>query len=159
QIQALGVRPDAVLVPCGGGGLVSGVALAIQHELPGVPVYAVEPTGFEDTQRSLAEGRRLANDGRARSVCDGLPAPLTGRLHFALSRRLLAGGLVVSDAEAMAAMAAAFRHLKLVVEPGGAVALAAALTGRIDTRGKTIAVVASGGNVDPAPFMDALKSV
>ncbi len=158
QAKALGVRPDAVLVPCGGGGLVSGTALALADDLPGVPVYAVEPAAFDDTKRSLGAGTRLANDPSSRSICDALLAPMPGEITFELNRRLLAGGLSVSDAEARQAMAAAFGYLKLVVEPGGAVALAAALTGRIETRGKTIVVVASGGNVDPAPYVEVLGS-
>ncbi|MBI1775503.1 MAG: threonine/serine dehydratase [Proteobacteria bacterium] len=157
QAKVLGVKPDAVLVPCGGGGLVAGTALALAHDLPGVPVYSVEPAGFDDTKRSLATGARLANDPTARSICDALLAPTPGALTFQLNRLLLAGGIAVTDAEAKQAMAAAFGYLKLVVEPGGAVALAAALTGKLEAKGKTIAVVASGGNVDAAPYVEALS--
>ena len=120
-------------------------------------LYAVEPEGFDDTTRSLEAGTRVEARREARSFCDALLAPRPGELTFAINRRLLAGGLVVSDDEAALAMAAAFRHLKLVLEPGGAVALAAALAGTFDCRGKTVAVIASGGNVDPDTFADALR--
>ncbi len=156
QALGMGLRPDAALVPCGGGGLSSGCALALSHQLPGIAVHTVEPIGFDDTARSLAEGRRLSNDPAARSICDALLAPTPGELTFEINRRLLAGALAVSDDDARAAMRAAFRHLKLVVEPGGAVALGAALTGRFDCRGKCVLVVLSGGNVDAELFRQAL---
>ncbi len=156
QAAALGARLDAMLVCCGGGGLVSGTALAMAELSPETALYSVEPDGFDDTARSLAAGRRLENAPDARSFCDALLAPTPGALTFALNRRLLAGGLAVSDAEAGAAMAYAFRHLKLVVEPGGAVALAAVLSRRFDVRGRTVALTLSGGNVDPKIFADAV---
>lgn len=156
QAAELGAMLDAVLVCCGGGGLVSGTALALSEKLPGVPVYAVEPAGFDDTARSLASGARVANDMSNRSICDALLAEKPGEITFELNRKLLKAGLVVSDAEAQVGMAHAFRYLKLVAEPGGAVALAAAVTGKIDMKGKAVAVVCSGGNVDQATFLDAL---
>jgi threonine dehydratase len=154
-----GAQPDAVLLCCGGGGLSSGSALAIRELLPDSEIFSVEPAGFDDTARSLASGRRLANDPAARSICDALLSPSPGELTFALNRRLLSGGLAVSDDEVLAAMAYAFRNLKLVVEPGGAVCLAAVLAGRIETRGRTIALTLSGGNVDPGIFHQALARV
>lgn len=156
QAAALGARLDACLVPCSGGGLAAGVALALERESPGTAVYAVEPAGFDDTARSLAAGRRVENAAASGSICDAILAATPGELTFAVNRTRLAGGLVVSDDETLRAMAAAFDAAKLVVEPGGAVALAAALEGRIDCRGKTIAVVLSGGNVDAATFARAL---
>ena len=156
QAAQLGLVPDLALVPCGGGGLVAGTALALRARVPGIAVHPVEPAGFDDTARSLAAGERLANAPDARSICDALLAPEPGALTFALNRAQLAPGLVVSDEEARAAMRAAFRHLKLVVEPGGAVALAAALAGRVDCRGRTVVVVLSGGNVDADAFREAL---
>lgn len=156
QAAELGAALEAVLVCCGGGGLVSGTALALSEKLPDVPVYAVEPAGFDDTARSLASGSRIANDMSNRSICDALLAETPGEITFELNRKLLRAGLVVSDAEAQTGMAHAFRYLKLVAEPGGAVALAAAVTGKIDMKGKTVAVVCSGGNVDQAAFLDAL---
>ncbi len=149
QAKALGVVPDAVLICCGGGGLSAGCGLALRHLLPACELYAVEPAGFDDTARSLAAGERLANAPGASSICDALLAPQPGRLTFALNQRQLTGGLVVDDAAVAEAMRLAFRHLKLVLEPGGAVALAAALSGRLPTAGRTIGVVLSGGNVDP----------
>ncbi len=158
QAAELGVRPDAVLVCCGGGGLVSGTALALSEAAPGVPVWCVEPEAFDDTRRSLAANTRLSNPAAARSICDALLSPCPGAITFALNRRLLAGGLTVSDDEVLAAMRTAFESLKLVVEPGGAVAIAAALSGKLPISGRTVIAVASGGNVDPDLFRRALES-
>jgi threonine dehydratase len=143
-------------VPCGGGGLISGTATAIKALSPATAVYAVEPEDFDDTMRSLASGRRETVRPGGKSFCDSLLVATPGALTFPINRRLLAGAFTVSDAEVAMAMAAAFRHLKLVVEPGGAVALAALLTGRYDARGKTVAVVCSGGNVDAATYRKVL---
>lgn len=148
DLDALGVTPDRVLVCCGGGGLVAGSATALAARFPYVNVHAVEPEQFDDTARSLASGRRESVPADARSICDALQAHTPGQLTFEINRRLLARGLVVSDAEVRGAMRFAFQHLKLVVEPGGAVALAALLAGKAATHGKTTAVVISGGNVD-----------
>ncbi len=156
QARALGARLDAVIIPCSGGGLAAGSALALAAECPGVAVYAAEPEGFDDTRRSLAAGERVANDPGARSICDALLVAMPGELTFPINRRLLAGGFAVSDDEVFAAMATAFGELKLVVEPGGAAALAAALSGKIDVKRRNVAVIASGGNVDPATFARAL---
>ncbi len=150
QAKERGLSLDAALVCCGGGGLVSGCSLALRTLSPATEVYAVEPAGFDDTTRSLASGRRESNDPAARSICDALLAPTPGELTFKLNRELLAGGLVVSDAEVRDAMRFAVQALKLVIEPGGAVALTALLAGKLDVAGKTVAVVISGGNVDPA---------
>jgi threonine dehydratase len=160
QAAALGPQLDAALVPCGGGGLIAGTATALTHHVPGIAIYAVEPDAFDDTARSLAAGERRANPplGAAdASFCDALLAPAPGMLTFPINRRLLAGGLTVSDAQVADAMAAAFAELKIVVEPGGAVALAAALAGKLDCAGKTVAVVCSGGNVEPAVFTAVLE--
>ena len=156
QCAAIGAKPDAIMVCCGGGGLVSGTALALSHTMPGVPVYAVEPKDFNDTQRSLASGKRETIDPNARSICDALLSPTPGVLTFALNSKLLKGVLTVSDDEARAAMAIAFTEYKLVVEPGGAVAMASVLSGKYPIRGKTVVVVASGGNVAPAQFAQVL---
>ena len=158
QAARLGVRPARALVPCGGGGLVAGAALALRARVPGIAVHPVEPAGFDDTARSLAAGRRLSNPPDSRSICDALLAPEPGKVTFALNRRQLSRGLVVTDDEARAAMRAAFRHLRIVVEPGGAVALAAALGGRVDCRDGATLVVLSGGNVDPRCFGEALAA-
>lgn len=156
QCAALGVAPDAVLVPVGGGGLISGCALALRHKLPRTGVYGCEPENYDDTARSLAAGERVAVEARTPSICDALMSPTPGEITFALNRRLLAGGIVVTEAEVRRAMAAAFVHFKLVVEPGGAVALAAILAGRYSLRGKTAVAVCSGGNADPKLFAEII---
>jgi len=157
--QALenGARPDAALICCGGGGLAAGCALALVERFPGIEIHAAEPEGFDDTRRSLAAGERLANAAGPASICDALLAPMPGELTFRINRELLAGGIALTDAEVRRAMVLAFRHLKLVVEPGGAVALAAALSDRFDVRGRTVAVMLSGGNVDPLLFAGVLR--
>jgi threonine dehydratase len=157
QARVVRASLDAVLVPCGGGGLVSGCALALAETSPATEVYAVEPEGFDDTARSLEAGRRLANEAGARSFCDALLAPMPGEVTYAINARLLAGGLVVGDGDVARAMAALFTSFKLVAEPGGAVALAACLSGAFDCKGKTVAVVTSGGNVDAGTFRDAME--
>ena len=127
------------------------------QECPGTEIYSVEPAGFDDTARSLAAGERLSNHASTRSLCDALQMPMPGEMTFAINARLVTGGLVVDDAAAMAAMATAFSHLKLVAEPSGAVALAAVLEGVFQIKGKTVAVVCSGGNVDAQVFRAALE--
>ena len=148
QCAELGTTPDQALVCCVGGGLIAGSATALTHAFEGIGVHTVEPEDFDDTGRSLASGRRERVADDARSICDALQAHTPGQMTFDINRKLLGPGLVVSDAEVRAAMRFAFRHLKLVVEPGGAVALAAALSGKIETADRTTVVVISGGNVD-----------
>ena len=152
QSIEMGLPVDQVLICCGGGGLTAGSAIALKALLPGVSVHTVEPRDFDDTARSLELGERVCVDDSARSICDALQSPTPGRLTFDINRRLAGKGLSVSDDEVREAMRFAFRNLKLVVEPGGAVALAAVLTGKIDTKGKTTAIVLSGGNVDSDLF-------
>ncbi|MGE0714554.1 MAG: threonine/serine dehydratase [Alphaproteobacteria bacterium] len=158
QAAAKGVNLDAVLVPAGGGGLVAGVSTAIAARSPGTPVYCCEPAGFDDTTRSLATGAWQEVDPAARSFCDALLAPTPGRITFTINVRRLTGGFAVTDDEVGAAMRFAFRHFKVVVEPGGAVGLAAVLAGKLPIKGKTFAVVCSGGNVDPALFAQVLTA-
>jgi threonine dehydratase len=146
---AAGHRIDDVIVCCGGGGLVAGTATAVKALSPSTNVWAAEPATHDDTRRSLEAGRRVANPPEARSICDAIVTPTPGELTFQVNQARLAGGLAVSDDEALDAVAFARDILKLVVEPGGAVALAAALQRRIATEGRTIAVVLSGGNIDP----------
>ena len=148
QADELGARLDDVIVCTSGGGLVAGTALAIRALSPPTRVWSAEPEGHDDHRRSLAAGRRESNAPGTRSICDALLAPEPGVLTFEINRRLLAGGLAVSDAEVKDAIAYAARTLKLVVEPGGAVALASVLAGKIESGGRTIAVVLSGGNID-----------
>lgn len=156
QAESAGAAPDIVLVPCSGGGLIAGIAIAIKERFPQAAIYAVEPEGYDDTARSLASGRREMVAAGAVSFCDALLVPSPGAITFPVNRRLLSGGLAVPDADTAKAMAFAFRHLKLVTEPGGAIALAAALSGRIDARDQTVVVVGSGGNVDPETFSRAI---
>ena len=157
QAAERNVTPDIVMAPCSGGGLISGIAIAVTHRTPETAIYAVEPEGFDDTARSLASGQREQAIKGARSICDAMLVPTPGAVTFPINRRLLAGGLVVTDDMVRAAMAFAFRHLKLVIEPGGAVALAAALNRLVDCVGKTVIVVCSGGNVDADLFALALS--
>jgi threonine dehydratase len=156
QAKALGARLDAVVIPCGGGGLTAGCALALRTLSPDTAVHTAEPLGFDDTRRSLLADERVANAPGAQSICDALQAPMPGRLTFEINHRLVAGGFAVNDGDVLEAMATAFAELKLVIEPGGATALAAVLSGKLDGRGRTLAVIASGGNVDAATFARAL---
>ena len=143
-----GVTLDAVLAPCSGGGLVSGIALALQGAGVAAKVHSVEPENFDGMKRSLEAGKRVQAPGGKLSIADALMAPMPGAIVFELARDLLAPGLVVSDAELQYAVAFASRDLKLVVEPGGAAALAALLAGKLDARGRAVALVLSGGNAD-----------
>ncbi|NBB70817.1 MAG: pyridoxal-phosphate dependent enzyme [Alphaproteobacteria bacterium] len=152
QSREHGLVPDLAVMCCGGGGLAAGCAVALAAAHPGIALYTAEPAGFDDTKRSLAAGERLGVEPGATSVCDALLAPMPGAFTFEINRRLVAGGLAVSDAEVAHAMRVAFEEFKLVVEPGGAVALAAVLAGKVDVRGRTVLVVLSGGNVDLADF-------
>jgi threonine dehydratase len=156
QAQALGATLDAVVVPCGGGGLTGGIALALKALSPQTAVWAAEPEHFDDTRRSLEAGAPVANHPGHTSICDALLTPQPGEITFAINRGALAGAVAVTETEVLAAMGEAMRALKLVVEPGGAVGLAALLSGRIDIRGKCVAVVLSGGNVDPDLYARAL---
>jgi len=148
QSIALGMPVDQVLIPCGGGGLSSGSAIAVKARLPDAAVITVEPENYDDTAQSLQSGRRVSVPTTQRSVCDALLVASPGKLTFDIMRKFVDAGLVVSDEEVKSAMRFAFRELKLVVEPGGAAALAAVLAEKIDFEGKTTAVVLSGGNVD-----------
>lgn len=152
QAAARDIALDSVLVCCGGGGLTAGCALALAERSPETKVYTAEPVGFEDTARSLEAGERIANDKGPQSICDALLAPIPGELTFSINRRLVTAGFAVTDDEVRSAVAFAYKTLKLVVEPGGAVALAAVLAGKVRAEGKTLGVVLSGGNVDPATY-------
>jgi len=152
QCREVGLEPDLAVVCCGGGGLVAGSAVALRAAFPRLAVFSAEPVGFDSTKRSLEAGQRVEPPAGATSVCDALLAPMPGALTFALNRQLLAGGVAVTDAEIMQAMRAAFEFFKVVAEPGGAAALAAVLSGKLDVRGRTVLVVLSGGNVDLAAF-------
>jgi threonine dehydratase len=159
QAAEAGIASADVLVCCGGGGLAAGIALALEARAPGLRVRTAEPAGFDDTARSLAAGRRLANAPGAASICDAIVTPEAGEITFPVLARLAGPGLVVTDDEVLRAMALAFRHLRIVVEPGGAVALAAALFRGADLAPGPVIVTASGGTVDPATFARALATL
>jgi len=153
---AQGIVLDALVVCCSGGGLVAGCALAAEVASPSTAIYCVEPVGFDDHRRSLQSGLREHIDNESRSICDALLAPMPGELTFAINKQRLAGGLTVSDEAVRHAMIAAFDQLKLVVEPGGAVGLAAMLENLLPESHQRIGVVLSGGNVDPQLFVSIL---
>lgn len=155
--SALGVASADVLVCCGGGGLTSGIALALEADAPGLRARPVEPEGFDDVTRSLASGRILRNTGQPGGLCDAIVTPQPGEMTFPIMQRLCGPGLVVTEDEALRAMALAFSRLKLVAEPGGAVALAAALFHPDEIDGDAVICTISGGNVDAALFGEALR--
>jgi threonine dehydratase len=152
DLAAQGLAPDCVIVNASGGGLTAGVALAVKARVPDAKVYTAEPAGFDDHARSFASGKREKNDAVTGTICDALMAQSPGRITFEINRALVGAGVSASDEEVGRAVAFAFRELKLVVEPGGAVGLAALLAGRIDVRGRIAVAVLSGGNVDPELF-------
>lgn len=156
QAAALGAIPDIVMVGASGGGLIGGVSLAVKEKSPATEIWSVEPAGFDDLARSLRNGTRERNTALSGSICDALLAATPGELTFEMAKKYLTGGLSVTDEEAKAAVRFAFRELKLVVEPGGAVSLAAILARKLPIEGKTVAAVLSGGNVDPSVFADII---
>jgi len=157
QAAEAGAGLDAVLVCCGGGGLTAGIALAMEAKSPATRVHPVEPQGFDDYARSLRSGHRERNARTTGSICDAILTVTPGEMTFAINARRLGEGLAVSDAEVAEAMRFAFSVLKLVVEPGGAVALAAVLAGKFKTEGRSIGVILSGGNADPELYAQVLR--
>jgi threonine dehydratase len=152
DLATLGLKPDLVVVPNSGGGLTAGISLAVKARVPDAKIYTVEPEGFDDFVRSLHSGQREQNPSPSGTICDGLMTGTPGEITFAVNRKLVTEGFTVSDTDVGKAIAFAFRELKLVVEPSGAVSLAALLTGKIDVRGKVAVAVLSGGNIDPVLF-------
>ncbi len=150
QASEQGVELDDLVVPCSGGGLAAGIAIAVHAMSPRTRIWTAEPADFNDHQRSFAAGRRLRNRPDAESCCDALLAPEPGVITFEINRRLLAGGVCATDEQVLQAIAISARQLKLVLEPGGAAALACVLSGRLSAAGRNVAVVLSGGNIDPA---------
>ena len=157
QAEAVGAVPDIVLVGASGGGLISGVSIAVKERSPSTVIYSVEPAGFDDLARSLASGTPQRNAKLSGSICDALLAATPGEITFEVAKRNLAGGLSVTDEEAKAAVRYAFEELKLVVEPGGAVSLAVILSGKLPLQGKTAAALLSGGNIDPSLFAEIIQ--
>jgi threonine dehydratase len=152
DLHHLGLTPDVVVVTASGGGLTAGIALAVRARVPDAALYTAEPQGFDDHARSFRSGRREQNAELSGTICDALMARTPGKLTFAINQSLVGAGVAVSDDEVAAAVAFAFAELKLVVEPGGAVALAAVMTGKVNVVGKVAVAVLSGGNVDPEVF-------
>jgi threonine dehydratase len=152
DIAVLGLTPDIVVAPASGGGLIAGIATAVKARYPKAVLMSAEPEGFDDHARSLRAGKREPHQAQGHTICDALMALIPGELTFAINSRLLSAGVTASDAEVGEAVGFAFRELKLVVEPGGAVGLAALLSGRIEAKGRNVVIVLSGGNVDADLF-------
>lgn len=157
QLQLLNIEPDYVLSPCGGGGLVSGVATAVKALSPKTQLIGVEPQYYDDHLRSREMGERVKVDNTVASLCDSLMAPTPGEITWSINKHLVNEFLSVTELNVMHAVSFAFKYLKLVVEPGGAVALAALLQKKVDIKNKRVAVILSGGNVDPAIFTRCLQ--
>jgi threonine dehydratase len=152
DLAAAGLKPDIVIVTASGGGLTAGIALAVKDQNPDARLYTAEPAGFDDHARSFRSGKREINNAMTGSICDALMSMSPGKITFEINRELVGEGLTATDEEVGHAVAFAFRELKLVVEPGGAVALAVLLAGKLDVKGKVAVAVLSGGNVDPELF-------
>ena len=152
DMTARGLVPDIVVAPASGGGLIAGVATAVKARFPTAELIVAEPEGYDDHALSLRAGHREAHHAAGRTICDALMAAIPGQITFSINSKLLAKGVTATDTEVGAAVGYAYRELKLVVEPGGAVGLAALLSGRIDARGKNVVIVLSGGNVDADLF-------
>ncbi len=152
DLERLGVKPDIVVVGASGGGLAAGISLGVKAHIPSAKFYTVEPEGFDDTLRSFKSGQRERNERMSGTICDALMTNTPGELTFPINRELIGEGLIASDAEVGAAVRYAFNELKLVVEPGGAIGLAALLAGKLEEKDKVVVGVLSGGNVDAELF-------
>lgn len=152
QAEAIGAKLDVVLAPVGGGGLIAGVSTAVRKLSPATTILGVEPADFDDTRRSLESGRREKIDPSARGICDALQSPSPGAITFPINKANLDGIATVTDAQVADAIRYAYSTLKLVVEPGGVVGLAALLSGVVDVEDVTVGVILSGGNIDPGLF-------
>jgi threonine dehydratase len=152
DLDRLGVKPETVVVGASGGGLAAGISLYVKARVPSAKFYTVEPEGFDDTLRSFKSGQREHNERMKGTICDALMTNTPGELTFPINRELIGEGLIASDIEVAAAVRYAFNELKLVVEPGGAIGLAALLAGKLDVKGKVVVGVLSGGNVDAELF-------
>lgn len=158
QAAELGITEAEVVVCCGGGGLTSGIALALENHASGLKVRPAEPEGFDDVKRSLESGRIEKNPAMGGNICDAILTPAAGDITFPIMKRLCGPGIAVSEDECLQTMALAFLRLKLVVEPGGAAALAAALFHGKELQSDTVIATISGGNVDPEMFTRALQA-
>ncbi len=158
QVSEAGGALDHLICCAGGGGLISGIALAFEGVSPGTKIWTAEPDGHDDWARSLAAGRQVSNAPGTRSICDAILTQQPGDITWTVGQRLLSGGCVVSDDQVKEAVRLTFGHLKLVVEPGGAAALAAALYDLPDgAKGKDVGVVLTGSNVDPDVYADIIS--
>ena len=157
QAAALGMRPAALLVPCGGGGLLAGVSTAVRALLPETAIYGVEPENFDDHARSRKSGVRESVPGTHSTLCDSLMTPTPGALTWSINQTTVSDFLVVTEDEVRHAVSFAFRYMKLVVEPGGAVALAALLSKKLNLEGQELALILSGGNIDPLVLDNCLS--
>jgi threonine dehydratase len=146
------LEPEIVVVGASGGGLAAGISLGVKSRVPSAKFYTVEPEGFDDTLRSFVSGQREHNERMSGTICDALMSNTPGELTFPINRELIGAGITASDAEVAAAVRYAFQELKLVVEPGGAIGLAALLAGKLEVKGKVVVGILSGGNVDPDLF-------
>ena len=155
---ARGIAPDIVVIPCSGGGLTAGITLAVTEKYPSAQIYTAEPEGFDDYARSLKSGKPERNARTYGSISDALLVPDPGPLGWEINRKRLAGGLVAGDPETLVAVGLAYDELRLVVEPGGAVGLAALLAGRLDITGKTVVIVLSGGNIGDEMLADGIRA-
>lgn len=158
QLNILGLMPDQLVAPCGGGGLISGTAIAVHQSFSGCQIYCAEPEHFDDAARSLATGTHQYNATEARSICDAIVTPTPGQLTFPIMQTHLQGGLVAKEQDVLKAMAMCMQSLKTVIEPGGCVGLGALLGGQLDTKDRTTVVVLSGGNADTEMLAKALGS-
>jgi threonine dehydratase len=152
DLAALNLKPDVVVVGASGGGLAAGISLAVKSAVPAADFYTAEPAGFDDTLRSFASGHRERNARMSGTICDALMTNTPGELTFPITSKLIGKGVTATDREVETAVAFAWRELKLVVEPGGAIGLAALLAGRPDVKGRVVVAILSGGNVDPELF-------
>ncbi|MBL6595783.1 MAG: threonine/serine dehydratase [Candidatus Puniceispirillum sp.] len=158
QAAAMGIVPDALLCCCGGGGLIAGTSIALHAHFPNTKIWCAEPEFYDDTKRSLESGKPQRAQTDKSSICDAIVTPEPGELTFPINQIHLSGGTVVSDEQVLKTVATLFKHLKIIVEPGGAVAVAAALTGQIPKGAQTVVAVASGGNIDADMFTRALDA-
>jgi threonine dehydratase len=158
DLEKLGLKPGVVVVGASGGGLIAGIALAVKARAPDAKFYSAEPEGFDDTARSFQSGKRETNPRMSGTICDALMTATPGVVTWEINRKLVGDGVTASDAEVGRAVAFAFHELKLVVEPGGAIGLAALLAGKLDIKGKVVVAVLSGGNVDDEMFQKLIAA-
>lgn len=157
QLRAKGLSLDTAIICCGGGGLSGGSALVFQTSFPQARVWAAEPATHDDTGRSLSAGARVENDPEARSICDAIVTPTPGALTFPILQACGVEGRSASDEDVLDAIAFAANRMKLVVEPGGCIALAVARTHLTELQGQTVVAYLSGGNIDPSMLRRALE--